>query len=120
MDRKNNVVEFACGKIEFQDIIACSLSLKKSEYKLFEFLVKEEKPLTIADMIKKLNLDRTTVQKVLKNFLSKNLVQRYQQNLDNGGYVFRYIVRDRNAIKKHIKNMLTQWYQETNYNIDKW
>lgn len=113
-------MDITCGRLTIQDIIACSLDLKKSEYKLFEILLREKEPLTIIDLSKKLSLDRTTVQKILKVFSHKGLVQRYQLNLENGGYVFRYAVKDKQSIKKHLKTMLKNWYETSSNTIEQW
>lgn len=112
-------MEFACKKIDVQDIIACSLGLKKSEYKVFEELLYSDH-ITLKELSKRLRLDRTTLQKVLKNFISNDLVLRYQENLDNGGYVFVYKIKDKSILKKRINAALERWYDAARQSIDKW
>lgn len=112
-------MNYECGKIDIEELLACSLNLKKSEYKVFKILFREDSPLTAAELSTKLNLDRTTVQKVLSKFLENNLVQRYQENLNNGGYLFRYTAKDKQGIKKHIRQILNKWYNKGNEMIDK-
>jgi predicted transcriptional regulator len=112
-------MEFACRTIDVKDIIACSLGLKKSEYKVFELLLHSEH-VTIQDLSKKLDLDRTTVQKVLKHFVTNELVERYQENLDVGGYVFVYKIKDKVILKKRIHAAIDKWYSTARQAIDNW
>jgi predicted transcriptional regulator len=112
-------MEFACKKIDVQDIIACSLGLKKSEYKIFEAMLRNDH-VTLKDLSKQLDLDRTTLQKVLKHFVSNDLVLRYQENLDNGGYVFVYKIKDKNVLKKRIHTAIDKWHDTARQAIDKW
>jgi predicted transcriptional regulator len=112
-------MEFACKNIDVQDIIACSLGLKKSEYKVFELLLASNH-VTIKELSKKLGLDRTTLQKVLKNFVSNDLVDRYQENLDNGGYIFVYKIRDKSILKKRINSAIDKWHTTARHAVDKW
>ncbi|MGV8171812.1 MAG: helix-turn-helix domain-containing protein [Candidatus Woesearchaeota archaeon] len=112
-------MEFACKKIDVQDIIACSLGLKKSEYKVFEALLRNDH-VTLKDLSRQLNLDRTTLQKVLKNFVNNDLVARYQENLDSGGYVFVYKIKDKSVLKKRIHAAIDKWHATAKQAIDRW
>jgi predicted transcriptional regulator len=112
-------MEFACRQIDVKDIIACSLGLKKSEYKVFEALLHSDR-VALRDLSKKLNLDRTTLQKVLKHFVEKDLVERYQENLDNGGYIFVYKIKDKDILKKRIHVAIDKWHDTARYAIEKW
>jgi len=112
-------MNYECGKVDIEELLACSLNLKKSEFKIFKLLFKEEPALTAIELSEKLSLDRTTVQKILKKFLENHLVQRFQENLDNGGYLFRYKVKDKQDIKKHIRLILSNWYSKGNEMIEK-
>lgn len=111
-------MDITCGKLEIEDVIACSLSLKKSEYKIFEVLLRSKENLTIQQLSNKLKLDRTTIQKILKSLTEKGLIHRLQQNLENGGYVYNYSIKDKPAVKKHIKGSLKQWYENSIKQID--
>jgi predicted transcriptional regulator len=114
-------MEFACKRIDVEDIIACSLGLKKSEYKVFEaMLASRNDRVTLKDLSKKLNLDRTTLQKVIKRFVNNDLVERFQENLDNGGYVFVYKIKDKTVLKKRINAAIDKWYDTARQAIDKW
>lgn len=111
-------MDITCGKVDIEDIIACSLSLKRSEYRVFKILLRTKENLTIAEIADKLELDRTTVQKIIKKLSEKGLIYRFQQNLDNGGYVYNYNIKDKIAVKKHIKDSLKIWYENSISQID--
>jgi predicted transcriptional regulator len=112
-------MEFACRQIDVKDVIACSLGLKKSEYKVFELLLHSDN-VTLKDLSKKLHLDRTTLQKVLKHFVQNELVERYQENLDNGGYIFIYKIKDKAVLKKRINVAIDKWHDTAKAAIEKW
>jgi predicted transcriptional regulator len=112
-------MDITCGRLDIKDIIACSLSLKKSEYKIFEVLLKSKENLTIQQLSDKLKLDRTTIQKILKVLTSKGLILRYQQNLENGGYIFNYTIKNKLEVKNFIKSALKAWYEASMQQIDK-
>ncbi len=111
-------MDITCGKLDIEDVIACSLSLKKSEYKIFEVLLRSKDNLTIQQISDKLKLDRTTIQKILKTLSEKGLTHRLQQNLENGGYIYNYSIKEKHAVKKHIKESLKQWYDNSIKQID--
>ena len=111
-------MDITCGKLDIEDVIACSLSLKKSEYKIFEILLRSKENLTIQQIAGKLKLDRTTVQKILKTLTGKGLIHRFQQNLENGGYIYNYNIKEKPAVKKHIKDALKAWYENSVRQID--
>jgi len=118
--KKVNTMEFACRQLKIEEVIQCGLDLRKSEYKLIEFMVHEKNPITIHDISKKLGLDRTTVQKMMKRFHAKELVDRYQENLDGGGYIFTYKLKDKSLLKQKIKDIVRSWYESVNTSVEKW
>ena len=114
-------MEFACKKIDVKDIIACSLGLKKSEYKVFEALLENrDDHMSLKDLSRKLDLDRTTLQKVLKRFTENELVLRFQENLDTGGYIFVYKIKDKSILKKRIHKAIDGWYDTAKQAVEKW
>jgi len=75
---------------------------------------------SLKDLSKKLNLDRTTLQKILKRFADNELVERFQENLDNGGYIFVYKIKDKAVLKKRINVAIEKWHESAKHAIDKW
>jgi len=94
---------------------------KKSEYKVFEALLEnKDDHLTLKDLSKKLHLDRTTLQKILKRFTENELVERFQENLDSGGYIFVYKIKDKIILKKRINKAIDGWYDTARSAVEKW
>ena len=112
-------MEFACKQVDVKDVIACSLGLKKSEYKVFEVLLHSDS-ITLKSLSKKLDLDRTTLQKIFKTFVNNDLVERYQENLDSGGYIFVYKIKDKQVLKKRINAAIDKWHDAARQAIDNW
>lgn len=114
------MLNFACKKFKITDVIQCSLGLTKSECKLFRFLLYEDHPLTAQELAKKFEVDRTTIQKSIKNLVEKGIVKRLQENLSKGGYIYRYEIKEKTVIKNHIKEIVTNWYNNVIHELDKW
>ncbi len=103
------MIDFACKKINVDDIIRCSFGLSKSELSLFLLLQKKSSFLSaqqVADLIGK---DITTSQRLLKRLYSVGVIDRRQHNLKKGGYTYIYMVYDRSIIKDKLKRAVTNW-----------
>mgnify|MGYP006282876135 CR=1 FL=1 len=114
------MLDFACKKFDIRDVVRCSLSLSKAECRLLQFLLYEQEPMTTSAIAEAMEVDRTTVQKAIKSLVDKNVVIRLQQNLDKGGYIFRYSVKDKEVLKNRIKDIVTKWYQKVLHELDRW
>ena len=105
------------------------ISVNYTNAKLAEGLKQEGVPLIIDEsaedsatksIAKKMKLERTTVQKALKNLLNKQLVRRVQCNLSRGGYVFMYEPNKKEYLKNAIKDIIYKWYKSVEKEIDRW
>lgn len=116
------MITFACKNIEFDDLLRCSFQLNKTELNLFKFLFElgEEDLLEITEISKKLKLDRSTIQKAIKNLIARNLVFRKQINLDTGGYRFYYRIKNKIEIKHRMHEIIESWYKLVKTNIESW
>ena len=114
------MITFACKDIEFKDLLRCSFALNKTEYNVFMFLLKNDEEFTATDMGNKMSLDRTTVQKAVKQLAEKDLIQRLQINLDKGGYMFFYKIKNKIEIKQRMLDLVNRWYDGVNKEIKKW
>ena len=114
------MISFACQDIEFADLIRCSFELSKSEIKLLFYLLRTEEQFTASELAKVFNQDRTTIQKAIKKLAEKNLVYRKQINLDKGGYLFYYSIKEKKDIKKRMRKIVEDWYDQVVNEIDKW
>lgn len=100
---------FACKGIKKEELVKCSFRLNKTEFNLLMFLLSEKKELTVSEAAKRINLKRTTVQKAIKTLLERGLVKRFQHNLPRGSYVFRYRVKNKEEIKREMKETVHKW-----------
>jgi predicted transcriptional regulator len=111
-------INFACKRFEIDDIIRCSLGLSKSDLKILNFLMKySDKSLTSSDISKKLNLDVSTVQRGIKGLYGKEIVNRKQFNLKNGGYTYVYQIKNKQDIKKRILKIINIWVKQAESEI---
>jgi len=113
------MIDFACKTIRLDELIRCSFDLNKTEYRIFHFLVKHKsQAYSIKEIAKKLNLDRTSIQKGMKKLIERNLVVRRQTNLKNGGFIYYYLLKDKAQIKNEIKKLLDNWTNNAKKVID--
>jgi predicted transcriptional regulator len=113
------MIVFACKKIKKEEIIRCSFNINKTEYNIFMFLLKSNNKFDVLQIAEKLDLDRTTVQKAVKRLAELDLVRRYQQNLEKGGYIFFYQINNKKEIKDKLINIITEWYENVKEGINK-
>lgn len=114
------MISFACMKIELKNLIKCSFELNKTDYDVFIFLIPEEKNMAANEIANRISLDRTTVQKSIKRLTEKGLVLRTQKNLAKGGYIFVYSVKDKEAIKERMSDIVKKWHDNVQKEISKW
>lgn len=98
----------------------CSFDMNKTDYKLFLFLINKKRELTTNQISEKIGLDRTSIQKSIKRLVEKTLVLRSQTNLEKGGYLFSYKIKDKELIKKQILDIINSWNRKVNNEIEKW
>ncbi|MCR4327113.1 MAG: MarR family transcriptional regulator [Nanoarchaeota archaeon] len=103
------MIDFACKKFNLDEIIKCVLGLTKSEFKLLKFLSQNSGKFTTEELSKKLKLDKSTIQRSIKNLHEKNLVVRSQINQSVGGYLFLYSIKDREIVKKVVSDTVDNW-----------
>ena len=111
-------VSFACKNITHEDLVRCSFNLNRTDYNLLIFLMEDETERTATDIANRMGLERTTVQKAVKNLLRKQLVIRFRKNLSGGGYTYFYTVRGKDEIKNRMKDIVREWYQDVKKGIN--
>jgi len=114
------MISFACQDIEFKDLLRCSFELNKTEYNVFMFLLKTDKFFHASKIGDIMKLDRTTVQKAIKKLAEKDLVFRQQENLNKGGYLFHYRIKNKEDIKQRMLKIVENWHDEVVKEIKKW
>lgn len=113
-------VSFACKHIKLAEIIKCSFDLNKTEYNLLLFLINSNKEMTIKEISEKLSLDRSTIQKAIKSLTEKEVIKRIQSNLENGGYLFSYVTKNKSEIKARILQSVDGWHESVRKSILNW
>lgn len=113
------MISFACKDIELSELIRCSFDLNKTDYTVLDFLIKNEKEFSVNEISKALKLERSSVQKAIKNLVEKNLVQRWQVNLTKGGYSFIYSIKNKEQIKEDIITIIDGWHKKVKEEIKK-
>ncbi len=114
------VIDFGCSKVSLEDIIRCGFGLNKTEYGVLMLLTHEEKPIKVTQIANYLNKERTTVQKVIKSLVKKELIKRGQVNLKRGGYVFVYSSIDKDLLKEKTREMVERWVRNAEKEINEW
>ncbi len=105
------MITFSCKKISREELVRCSFNLNKTEYHVLMFLLGKDKLLTASLVSRSMKLDRTTVQKAVKNLVDKELARRMQNNIPGGGYTFLYVVNDKAKIKARMQKIIYRWYK---------
>ncbi len=119
MSGGEKMITFACKTINKEDVVRCALDLNKTEYNVLNFFFKNQKRQITLTLSKSLGLKRTTIQKALKNLMKKKLIERKKETLKNGGYVFVYELKNKNCIKKRIKDTISKWHRSALEKIEK-
>jgi predicted transcriptional regulator len=113
------MITFSCKKITEEELIRCSFNLNKTEYNVLIFLLRNDRIHTILQISKAMKLERTTIQKAIKNLVEKGLAKRIQKNLSKGGYIFLYKPNNKEEIKSKMKRLTYKWYKHVEETIDK-
>ncbi|MBC8494856.1 hypothetical protein H8D36_01750 [archaeon] len=114
------MISFACKNISLKDLVTCSFELNKTDYSVFMFLMEHDGEFGVGDIAGIDGLERSTVQKAMKNLVSKNLVSRRQVNFSGGGYQFYYSILDKSKIKDRINTLIDGWHEKAREQIQKW
>ena len=114
------MIDFACKKFDLEEVIKCSLGLSKSEFRLLKFLIDKNKEFTTEDLSKKLNLDKSTIQRAVKKMHEGGPIRRGQINQSVGGYVFLYRIKDKKEIREIVSKIVEGWVKVFHEKIRNW
>lgn len=103
------MIDFSCKKFSLDEIIKCSLGLTKAELHMFITLRSVDTKMSAQELAEKVELDVTTVQRGLKKLFELDVLQRFQINLENGGYTYVYAIKSRQEIKNIIMERVHNW-----------
>lgn len=114
-------MDFACKEFKVEDVIKCALNLTKADLNTMKcFLNEPDKWVDTDTLSKSLKLDISTVQRSVKKLHEKGIVQRSQQNLDGGGYVFIYKIHSKKQIKNLILEIVQSWADRLGQELEQW
>jgi len=115
------MIDFACKKFDLKEVIRCSLTLTKTEFKIVESLIKNpDKKFTTKEISQKFNIGLSTSQKAINEIDKKGLIKRSQKNLQNGGYIFIYSIKEKEILKKRILEIINNWVQKVEIKMKEW
>jgi len=115
------MIDFACKRFNIDEIVKCGLGLSKSDYKLLMHMLKNERhPQTTEHFAKRLSVNLTTIQRSVKKLHEKGVLKRTQQNLDGGGYVFLYQIKDRKQVAQIILTIVHGWTKRVESELETW
>ena len=110
-------MKFACKEIKLYDVLKCSFGLNKTSYTVFVSLIKENKFVSIKELIKICKLSSSSVQKALNVLIKKELVLRKKFNMQSGGYFFSYNINNKKNIKEILDIKLNKWFSNVRTEI---
>ena len=115
------MIDFACKKFDIGEVIRCSLNLTRKEFKIVQYLMKHSKEkFTPKDISKIFKMGLSTSQKAIKKLYDEKLLKRSQKNLEKGGYIFVYSIKEKNLLKKKILEILDHWMENVRGGIKRW
>ncbi len=118
------MLSFACKSVRFDDLLKCSFDLNKTDYEIFLFLLDrkyiQKSGMTVNEIAKHLKKERTVIQKSIKRLFEKNLIRRFQLNLEHGGYRFYYSVIDKKDVKNKMLKIINSWSSNVEAAITRW
>lgn len=104
------MVDFACKEFQIEAVIKCGLNLTKAELLVLKHLLKNNnKWFTTEQIATDLSLDISTVQRSTKKLTEKKVLQKFQNNLEGGGYFFVYRIRNKREIRELIMEIIHSW-----------
>ncbi|HII71243.1 TPA: MarR family transcriptional regulator [Candidatus Woesearchaeota archaeon] len=113
------MISFACKKIELSQLIKCSFGMNKTEFNVMMYMLGKEE-MRVEEIAQGMTLERSTVQKAIKNLVEKSIVHRSQENLEKGGYLFRYLIKDKPVIKRMVLESVDTWQRKVVDEINRW
>lgn len=115
------MINFACQRFQLEQIIRCGLALTKTDYRVLNFLVDNvDEWYTTEDIAKEFKINVSTAQRAVKKLHIEGVIQRSQNNLDSGGYIFLYKSYSKNYVKKMIMEIVSKWTNAVEQELEHW
>ncbi len=115
------MIEFACKKFDLNEVIRCGLNLTKIEFKIMEYFIKKSpKKFTALEISKIFKIGLSTSQKAIKKIYFKGILNKNQKNLEKGGYIFVYFIKEKKLLKNKILEIIDNWTRNIKKRIKNW
>ncbi len=115
------MIDFACKRFKLSEVIKCGLGLTKADYLILEYFLKHSHKWFTTDILAEdLKFNLSTVQRAVKKLNEKGIIERKQNNLDGGGYVYVYTVRNRKDIAARIMEIVDNWAKQVKHEFESW
>ncbi|AGB49353.1 putative transcriptional regulator [Methanomethylovorans hollandica DSM 15978] len=115
------MVDFACKEFQIEAVIKCGLNLTKAELQVLKYLLgNDTRWFTTEQVAADLSLDISTVQRSVKKLTEKKVLQKFQNNLDGGGYFFVYRIKNKREIKELIMKIINSWVERVEKELIIW
>lgn len=114
------MIDFACKTFNINDVVKCSLGLSKADYRIFEFFLDAKDWVTTGQISGKLKFNLSTVQRSVKKLFNQGILERKQQNLKGGGYIFIYKIKSMDALRSIIMDTVNGWVDKVSSELDNW
>lgn len=115
------MIDFACKTFDLDEIVKCALGLTKADFKILEYLLKnDDSPIATEDLAGKLSLNLSTVQRAVKKLHERNVLLRTQQNIDGGGYLYRYKIKNKPELRNLIMEIVKGWTKKVETSLNHW
>jgi len=114
------MIDFACKKFDFNEVVKCGFGLTKSEFLIFEFLRKNRREFKTIELARELNLEISTVQKAVKKIYSLGCLVRKQRNQSQGGYFFVYRIENQEILRSKLMLFVSNWFLLVKSSISNW
>jgi len=115
------MVDFACKEFQIEAVIKCGLNLTKAELQILKHLLgNDTRWFTTEQIAADLSLDISTVQRSVKKLTEKKVLQKFQNNLDGGGYFFVYMIKNKREIKELIMKIINSWVERVEKELIIW
>jgi predicted transcriptional regulator len=115
------MIDFACKKLNVEDVVKCSLGLSRSDFNILRYLLRHNQAYLSTDKIAEdLSLNLSTVQRAVKKLYERKMIIRSQENLDGGGYIFKYRMKNKEAARKVIMDIIHEWSSKVESQLCNW
>ena len=96
------------------------MAASKTEYKILSHFLNNADYMSSRTIAEVLTLDLTTAQRAVKKLFEQKIVSRMQENLENGGYIFRYKISGKENINALISEILNNWVTNVQVELKNW